>query len=93
MPEETKDCAGACSRRQLLQSAVGMIGIAAAVAARSEPAFATIKISMTAVAYQDHPEGDKRCGKCRQFVSPDSCKIVDGEISPQGCCSLFAPIS
>ena len=93
MSEKIKACAGICSRRLLLQSAVGMIGIAAAGAARPEPAFATIKISKTAVAYQDHPQGELRCGKCRQFVSPDSCKMVDGEISPQGFCRILSPLS
>jgi hypothetical protein len=93
MSDETENSAGACSRRRLLQSAVGVIGIAVAAAARPEPALATIKISKAAVAYQDHPDGDKRCGKCRQFVSPDSCKMVDGKISPQGFCRIFAPLS
>jgi hypothetical protein len=93
MSEETEGCAAACSRRLLFQGAVGAIGAAAAAAAVLEAAFATIKISKAAVAYQDHPDGDKRCGKCRQFVSPDSCKLVDGEISAQGFCRLFAPLS
>ena len=92
MSEEMSGCSGVCSRRRLLQSAVGIIGIAAAVAVRPEPASATIKISKIAVAYQDHPEGDQRCGKCRQFVSPGSCKVVDGEISPQGFCRIFSPL-
>lgn len=93
MSEETEGCGGSCSRRRLLLGAVGVIGVAAAVAARPEPAAAVIKISKTAVAYQDHPEGDMRCGKCRQFVAPDSCKMVDGVISPQGFCRIFAPLS
>jgi hypothetical protein len=93
MSEEMTGRLRACSRRRLLQGAVGMIGIAAAVAVRSEPASATIKISKTAVAYQDHPQGDQRCGKCRQFVSPNSCKMVDGEISPRGFCRIFSPLS
>jgi hypothetical protein len=93
MSDETESAAGACSRRRLLQSAVGMIGIAATITVRPEPISATIKISKAAVAYQDHPEGDKRCGKCRQFLSPDSCKLVEGQISPQGFCRIFAPFS
>jgi hypothetical protein len=70
-----------------------MIAVAAAVAARPEQAAAVIKISKAAVAYQDHPDGDKRCGKCRQFVSSDSCKMVDEEITPQGFCRICAPLS
>jgi hypothetical protein len=55
-------------------------------------AAATPKISQKAVAYQDHPEGDKRCEKCAQFQAPNACKMVDGAINPQGYCRIFAPI-
>jgi hypothetical protein len=44
------------------------------------------------VAYQDHPDGDKRCDKCEQFQPPSACKMVDGTISPQGSCRIFVPI-
>lgn len=84
---ERRDCA--LSRRRLLQCAAGTIGGAAAIAVRTEPASAVLKISKAAVAYQDHPEDDKRCGKCLQFQAPDSCRMVDGQISPQGFCRIF----
>jgi hypothetical protein len=45
-----------------------------------------------AVAYQDHPDGDKRCEKCAQFQAPDGCKMVEGAISPQGSCRIFMPL-
>lgn len=83
---------GALSRRVVLRQAVGLLGAAAAISAQAEPAAATIKISQAAVAYQDHPQGDKRCGKCLQFQPPGSCKMVDGAISPQGFCRIFAPL-
>jgi hypothetical protein len=92
MSNDTEGCRGAWSRRLLLQRAVGTVGAVAVIAARAEPASATIKISKTAVAYQDHPEGDKQCAKCLQFQAPDSCKMVDGPISPQGFCRIFTPI-
>ena len=50
------------------------------------------KISKTAVAYQDRPDGDKRCDKCAQFQPPDACKMVEGRISPQGSCRIFTPL-
>jgi hypothetical protein len=56
------------------------------------PAAAAPKISKKAVAYQDHPEGDKRCEKCAQFQPPDACKMVEGPISPQGSCRIFMPV-
>ena len=74
------------SRRSLLLSAVGAIGV---LAATLKPALAQPKISKVAVNYQDHPDGDKRCDKCIQFQPPDACKVVDGSISPQGSCRIF----
>ena len=50
------------------------------------------KISKKAVAYQDHPDGDKECAKCAQFQPPDACKMVEGPISPQGSCRIFVPV-
>lgn len=35
------------------------------------------------------PEG--RCKNCVHFMTPASCEIVQGEISPEGVCSLFSP--
>ncbi|HVO87193.1 MAG TPA: high-potential iron-sulfur protein [Casimicrobiaceae bacterium] len=36
--------------------------------------------------YQDQPNKDQKCSNCMQFVAPDSCKVVDGKISPDGYC-------
>jgi hypothetical protein len=88
----TQLCVSTYSRRMLLQRTLGAITAATAVGASLRPASATIKISKAAVGYQDHPDGDKRCGKCVQFVAPDTCKMVDGPISPQGYCRIFAPL-
>jgi hypothetical protein len=74
------------SRRSLLRSAVGATGV---LAATLNPALAQPKTSKVAVNYQDHPDGDKRCDRCVQFQPPDSCKVVDGAISPQGSCRIF----
>jgi hypothetical protein len=92
MSNETEGCSDALSRRSLLQRAMGMMGAGAVIAAQAKPAAATIKISKAAVAYQDHPEGEKRCGKCLQFQAPDNCKMVDGPVSAQGFCRIFKPI-
>ena len=91
MPEEPRSWSAPLSRRSLLRSAVGSAG-GAILCARPNAAAAAIKISQKAVAYQDHPEGDKRCDKCAQFQAPNGCKMVDGTINPQGYCRIFAPI-
>lgn len=92
MSHETEGHGGGLSRRLLLRRSVETLGASAAIAVYAKPASATIKISQTAVAYQDHPQGDKRCVKCLQFQPPSSCKMVDGPISPQGFCRIFMPL-
>jgi hypothetical protein len=78
-------------RRTFLQYAAGAAsGVTISVALTT--ASAAPKVSKQAVAYQDHPDGDKRCESCAQFQPPDACKMVDGQISPQGSCRIFIPI-
>jgi hypothetical protein len=78
-------------RRALLQYALNAAGAAAICGASPNAATAAPKISKKAVAYEDHPDGDKRCEKCAQFQPPDACKMVEGPISPQGSCRIFVP--
>ena len=78
-------------RRTVLQIALGWVGTTTILAAPPNTANAAPKISKAAVAYQDHPDGDKRCDKCVQFQAPDACKLVDGPVSPQGSCRIFTP--
>ena len=77
------------ARRLLLQHALGLAGAATVLCAAPNSARAAPKISQKAVAYQDHPEADKRCDNCLQFQPPDACKMVEGPISPQGSCRIF----
>ena len=77
-------------RRAFLRSAAGAAG-SVMISAALNNANAAPKISKQAVAYQDHPDGDKRCERCTQFQPPDACKMVDGQISPQGSCRIFIP--
>ena len=91
MSDEAEGGGGALSRRALLRRATVTLGTVAVISARAEPVAATIKISQSAVAYQDHPQGDKRCGKCLQFQPPSTCRMVEGAISPQGFCRIFTP--
>jgi hypothetical protein len=74
-----------------MQTAIGAVGGAAAIVTGLRPAAADPTISQPAVAYQDQPEGDKECDKCVQFLAPSSCKVVEGNISPHGCCRIFMP--
>jgi High potential iron-sulfur protein len=53
-------------------------------------ASAQAKVAQSAVAYQEKPKGTQRCDGCSLFQAPNACKVVDGTVSPQGWCSLFA---
>jgi hypothetical protein len=71
------------SRRAVLFAAAG----AAPLVALSGEAQA--KLAMAAVKYQADPKDGKQCDGCVQFVAPNSCKLVDGDISPTGWCLLW----
>jgi hypothetical protein len=81
------------SRREALTIAAGVAGAsvasAAAVVGTSTPAQAA-KASQKIVKYQDTPKGDQRCENCVQFEAPSSCKTVDGTVSAQGWCMVYA---
>jgi hypothetical protein len=48
------------------------------------------KMSKTAAQYQDTPQGIATCATCSLFVEPRSCKVVDGDVSPNGWCKAYA---
>lgn len=59
-------------------------------AAPAAPAAAK-KVAQAAVQYQPQPKGDQKCSGCVHFIAESStCKLVDGQISPEGWCSLWA---
>ena len=75
------------SRRSVLKGAALLAG--AALTASMTPgkeALAQQKASKTAMKYQDKPNADQQCGNCQQFVAPNSCKVVEGDVSPTGYC-------
>jgi len=80
------DFKSAATRRTILQAAAGVVsflglGISAAYAA---------KASKSSVAYRDSPKGDQNCANCRLFNSPSACKSVEGSVSPNGWCRIWA---
>lgn len=34
---------------------------------------------------------DYKCKKCRFWIEPDRCEVVEGEISPIGWCAIWLP--
>lgn len=48
------------------------------------------KLSKAQAQYQDRPRGIAMCATCTLFVAPRACKVVDGDISPNGWCKEYA---
>lgn len=77
------------SRRRILTVAMGVAGAATGAAIiGTTPAHA--KATQKSVKYQDTPKGNQACENCALFEAPSSCKTVDGTISPQGWCMVYA---
>ena len=76
------------SKRHLFR--VALLGFAGA-AARPLLSFAQSgKMSKAQAEYQDTPKGIAMCATCTLFVAPHSSKVVDGEVSPDGWCRVYA---
>ena len=77
------------SRRRFLRKAL-VAAIVVVTGAAAAPGPAAAKLKKKTVNYKDEPEGDKNCANCKHFVADNACKKVDGEISPNGWCSLWS---
>lgn len=52
---------------------------------------APVKVSQASVQYQTQPKGDQKCANCVHFIAEsNTCKVVEGDISPEGWCTLWA---
>jgi hypothetical protein len=51
---------------------------------------APAKVPPASVQYQPEPKGDQKCSTCVNFIAEsNTCKLVEGQVSPQGWCSLW----
>jgi hypothetical protein len=77
---------GACnpSRRLVLLAAPAVLALPFGLARGAE------KMSREAAQYQDTPQGIAMCATCSLFVEPRSCKVVEGDVSPNGWCKAYA---
>ena len=77
------------SRRVVMRSALAVgcslwMPIALSATATGE------KVPQASVQYQPKPKGDQKCASCMNFIAGSStCKLVEGQVSPQGWCSLW----
>ena len=86
------------SRRTFIKT----VGVVAAAATCGRATAATAqeykpqdqkKLTQATARYQDHPKGNETCAGCPYFVLPNSCVVVEGEISPNGWCPIFTTVS
>ena len=88
------------SRRALLKAGLAVFaGAVMLPILGARTASAAGKASQESMKYQDQPKDGQKCIDCTQYVAgpkPDAmgqCKVVEGEISPEGWCIAFAPKS
>ena len=76
-------------RRRLFQAALASLAVwfASGAIFRSH---AREKMSQKEAEYQDSPKDIRMCATCTFFEPPRSCKVVEGEISPNRWCKVFA---
>ena len=82
------------SRRSVLRAGLTMVaaaGAAGAALAGGTAAAQSALLAQTVVQYQETPKGAAMCSLCVNFVAPHACKIVAGNISPNGWCVAYAP--
>jgi hypothetical protein len=72
------------NRRAILLAAAGAAPLIALTGGEAQA-----KLAQTAVKYQTDPKDGHQCDGCNFFVAPNSCKMVDGDISPTGWCTLW----
>lgn len=63
----------------------------AAPSAESAAPVAAGQATQASVQYQSQPKGEQKCDGCLHFIAgSNTCKLVEGQISPDGWCVLWA---
>ncbi len=79
------------SRRDMLRTGAIIVAGAAGVAIASTARAEDEKIAQELVQYQNQPKDGQKCNMCAQWVEPNACKVVAGNINPNGYCVAYAP--
>jgi len=81
---------GCDSKKGETSAGAAPAGSPAASADAAAPA-APGKVAQASVQYQAQPKGEQKCSNCVNFIAEsNTCKLVEGQISPDGWCSLWA---
>ena len=81
--------------RRIVLKNVALCASLASAPSLVRSAGAQAKASKQAMKYQDQPNNGQRCDGCLQFVpgakpgAKGTCKVVEGDISPQGWCMAY----
>jgi len=52
------------------------------------------KVTQASVQYQQQPKGEQKCSACTHFIADSkTCKLVEGQINPEGWCVLWVKLS
>ncbi|MBL6455677.1 high-potential iron-sulfur protein [Belnapia sp. T6] len=79
------------ARRAFLQrTGLQVAGLAALAPFAVATARAQDKLAPEMVMYQNEPKEGQRCSGCQHFQPPNACAIVNGNISPDGWCAVWA---
>jgi hypothetical protein len=86
------------ARRVVLRGAVALacsafmpLAIFSSRATSATAAPTTKKVPQASVQYQAKPKGEQKCSNCMNFIAEsNTCKLVEGKISPDGWCILWA---
>lgn len=89
-----RDFSSAIARRDILRTAATAAGAGFAVVASVSQEVAAQeqrgqKAAKAAVHYQEQPNGRQHCEMCAYYLPPVACRVVRGEVSPNGWCNQF----
>jgi len=89
-PSETAIATDAITRRMFIEGSAALLAAVAVSAIAARDARAGKKTSKKLARYQTTPKGNRKCANCTFFEpAKKSCKVVEGEISPEGWCVRF----
>jgi hypothetical protein len=81
---------GCDSKKEASSGSTAPVGAPATSGGPAAPA-STSKVPPQSVQYQAQPKGEQKCSGCLNFVAEsNTCKVVAGQVSPDGWCSLWA---
>jgi hypothetical protein len=83
------DSSAVLRRRILATATIAAATECACAVLFSIPAVAQQKIAKGDAGYRDNPNGPAHCELCAYYLPPVGCRLVRGEVSPNGWCRLF----